>query len=802
MDLIPVNKMKDFEQIEQNTKHVSFAALFKFYLPSIFRELDKILYLDGDMLVLQDLRSVYETDISRYNAAVVKDMAPIVKYKPSILKQLQINHEAYFNSGMMLLNLAQMRQDNATQKLVDYRVNGVNHFMDQDAFNVILGGNVLYLPIWNNYMYTLDITFTRRQLEEYYHETLPINVEARHAKAKILHMTSKNKPWKQYVPELTEQFRTFYEHSPYADVPLTIEGEAQAAEKKGNSPSALGLQQYLAGTHQACYSGMPRKLKIVLTLTTFPARIQTIAEVLLPLMQQTMKPDRILLWLTPEEFPTREEALPLELLALRDHGLEIMWGDNLRPHTKYFHTMKMYPDAIVITVDDDIEYPTNLVETLYNSYLKHPKAISTLRAHLITFTPDGNIDQYTRWHYQCSGFVDQPLMSLFATGVGGVLYPPHLMHEELFNRAKLVSLCLRADDVWLKVMQVMNRVPVVLVAQHSQMKFVGETQSFGLCFDNVQGGRNDALLAAVLQEYNEYFGPKDTLVARMRKDARQYSKNSDDGKRSIWKRLLKKVYPMPVNSFMREINLVKKQQNQTMALLGRRLDDLDTLVGAHYNRETWQTDELQSPMLELLKKSTDAGARMEHQISILSEAVAELYQRQSPGLECNVCGMALTYPEYRFRPYGNPVRFTRCPYCGSLERHRMLQMYLEMRTDVYRHPGLKLLHFAPEPSLYARFSKPEYAIDYYPVDLNQNVKGIVNVVNMESIPYGDNTFDVVIANHVIEHVPDEQKALSEVMRVLKPGGFAILSTLVYQNLAQTLENPEYNTDALRLEHYG
>ncbi|HNW87567.1 MAG TPA: class I SAM-dependent methyltransferase [Candidatus Limiplasma sp.] len=88
------------------------------------------------------------------------------------------------------------------------------------------------------------------------------------------------------------------------------------------------------------------------------------------------------------------------------------------------------------------------------------------------------------------------------------------------------------------------------------------------------------------------------------------------------------------------------------------------------------------------------------------------------------------------------------------------------------------------------------------MDLNQNVKGIVNVVNMESIPYGDNTFDVVIANHVIEHVPDEQKALSEVMRVLKPGGFAILSTLVYQNLAQTLENPEYNTDALRLEHYG
>ena len=200
-----------------------------------------------------------------------------------------------------------------------------------------------------------------------------------------------------------------------------------------------------------------------------------------------------------------------------------------------------------------------------------------------------------------------------------------------------------------------------------------------------------------------------------------------------------------------------------------------------------------------MKKQTD---QMEKRMIQLEQTVSEIYIRQYPHLTCNVCGKELTYPNFRFLPFGNPVRFTRCPYCRSLERHRLLKIYLERDTDFFNHRGLKVLHFAPEKCLYDLFIRPEYALDYYPVDINPNTPGIVQTVDMLNIPYEDDSFDVIIANHVIEHISDERKALSEVRRVLKPGGFAILTTVVYQEMETTLENPAYNTDELRLKYYG
>ena len=115
--------------------------------------------------------------------------------------------------------------------------------------------------------------------------------------------------------------------------------------------------------------------------------------------------------------------------------------------------------------------------------------------------------------------------------------------------------------------------------------------------------------------------------------------------------------------------------------------------------------------------------------------------------------------------------------------------------------GMKILHFAPELIFYQRFSSiPD--VDYYPVDLNPNAYKIRQVVDITDIPFDDNTFDLIMATHVLEHIPDDKKAMSELYRVLKPNSGVALLTVPIFNRAITLENPEYNTPELRFKYYG
>ena len=116
--------------------------------------------------------------------------------------------------------------------------------------------------------------------------------------------------------------------------------------------------------------------------------------------------------------------------------------------------------------------------------------------------------------------------------------------------------------------------------------------------------------------------------------------------------------------------------------------------------------------------------------------------------------------------------------------------------------GMKILHFAPEPIFYQRFSSIPN-VDYWSVDLNPKAFGVRKVVDITNIPFDDNTFDLIMATHVLEHIPDDKKAMSELYRVLKPAvGVALLTVPIKDSLFTTLENPEYNTPELRTKYYG
>jgi len=132
-----------------------------------------------------------------------------------------------------------------------------------------------------------------------------------------------------------------------------------------------------------------------------------------------------------------------------------------------------------------------------------------------------------------------------------------------------------------------------------------------------------------------------------------------------------------------------------------------------------------------------------------------------------------------------------------------LWLYLQNRTKLISDTttNIKLLHFAAERGIYDKFISLPH-IDYYPVDFNPLKRRIRDVVDIQHIQYESNMFDALICSHVLEHIPDDRKAISELYRVLKPGGTAYILVPISHKLEATLENPEYDTPELRTEHYG
>lgn len=124
-----------------------------------------------------------------------------------------------------------------------------------------------------------------------------------------------------------------------------------------------------------------------------------------------------------------------------------------------------------------------------------------------------------------------------------------------------------------------------------------------------------------------------------------------------------------------------------------------------------------------------------------------------------------------FLPYGyeNPRENVLSPSTLSLERHRLLWLYLKNETDFFTAPQ-KVLHFAPEQAFYRRFKKLQHLV-YTTTDLNSPLADVR--ADICALPFKDNSFDVIFCNHVLEHIPDDRKALSELYRVLKPAGWGI-----------------------------
>lgn len=139
-----------------------------------------------------------------------------------------------------------------------------------------------------------------------------------------------------------------------------------------------------------------------------------------------------------------------------------------------------------------------------------------------------------------------------------------------------------------------------------------------------------------------------------------------------------------------------------------------------------------------------------------------------------------------------------CPKCYSLERHRLLWAYIEGATDLLEG-SKRLLHFAPENCLEKRFKEVRH-LEYMTADLHR--PNVMWRMNIERIPFGDNSFDAVIANHVLEHVENDLQAMNEILRVLKPSGWAILQVPLDVHRSETFEDQRIVDEQDRTRYFG
>ncbi len=164
-------------------------------------------------------------------------------------------------------------------------------------------------------------------------------------------------------------------------------------------------------------------------------------------------------------------------------------------------------------------------------------------------------------------------------------------------------------------------------------------------------------------------------------------------------------------------------------------------------------------------------------------------------VECPVCGGHFR----KFMPYGyNIVRENAlCPRCLALERHRLLWLYFKSRTRIFTD-HLKVLHVAPEQCFHQRFRKLKN-LTYVTADLESPLADVK--LDVQHMPFGNDEFDVVICNHVLEHVPDDRKAMAEIYRVLKQGGYAILQVPLDYSAPKTYEDASITDPADREKHF-
>ena len=254
------------------------------------------------------------------------------------------------------------------------------------------------------------------------------------------------------------------------------------------------LPKYLAKTH------VPQEMKaegVIVSFTSFPARINNVWQVVECMLRQTYQPAKIILWLSKEQFPNIEE-IPASLREREGGAFEIrMVDDDIRSHKKYYYVSKEYPDSLIFLIDDDIYYPTDIIERTMKAHQEHSEAIICNYGYHIGYTENGELLPYNKWgkEYRYCTSAD-----LFFGSGGGTLFKPSWLYKDLTNIDLAMKLTPIADDIWLNAMASISKKEKILVSGGLILPIaIGD--NIKLASKNKGEDMNDLQLKAIMDYY-------------------------------------------------------------------------------------------------------------------------------------------------------------------------------------------------------------------------------------------------------------------------------------------------------------
>ena len=247
---------------------------------------------------------------------------------------------------------------------------------------------------------------------------------------------------------------------------------------------------------------------VIVSLTSYGNRVKGSAVyTVYSLLRQSVRPERVVLWLDEKEF--NSQNLPDDLRFLCDYGLEVRLGKDIGPYTKIIHSLSAFTNKHIITADDDLFYTKSFVEEFVDAHRKHPQAIITGYAKMPMTNGKHQIAPYGEWaeyHHVPASF-QYNSATLFPLGWGGVLYPSHVFDDEATNEAVFMSLCPKADDIWLYIMGLRCHAEKRMLTDsriayyHTDLLRQYLTRD-RLTATNRFGGENDTQLQALLAHYD------------------------------------------------------------------------------------------------------------------------------------------------------------------------------------------------------------------------------------------------------------------------------------------------------------
>jgi hypothetical protein len=292
---------------------------------------------------------------------------------------------------------------------------------------------------------------------------------------------------------------------------LRKKNEAQRQMRKVDRTITTAVRtQYLQ--NQALHSNSPLTQErvnsevpeLVVSLTTYSKRIHDVHLVVESLGEQSIQANRVILWLDEEEFS--QTTIPEILKRQQKRGLEVRFCPNYRSYKKLIPTMELLPEANIITVDDDLLYPYDLIELLLKEHTQTPNTIVGTRAHKMKVI-QGELQPYKCWSKE-SSFKSNSEHTFLTTGAG-TLFPVGLLPNEAKNSELFLALCPNADDIWINLVCYSKGIKRVKIMDDrnfaSRFCHLEDNQDIGLNKHNVNLNHNDKQAIDLIKNLNIEF---------------------------------------------------------------------------------------------------------------------------------------------------------------------------------------------------------------------------------------------------------------------------------------------------------